>query len=224
MAYWPSSARRVTVLRATLAALLRRKLGSLTDPELRMMTDVAEADYLNYVKVKRGLLGLSDSTLTAAFIVEETFEDKPVEAACDVSEWLDLWLVKWRQRVRLALSPTKEDLEAQKMEQKVEPVFRRLKYLNELKDIVIGSLVEAGEVCFTELLAESLIKSSLARMLRETSDPARLLAVLDKNPYVLLNDVLRQVKRIKRYKGPLVTVWIKRVIGEVMVGGYGPLR
>jgi len=207
-------------LELSLASLLQRKLGELSNPELRMMLDVSSADYLNYVKVRRGLIGLPDSTETAIFLVEEAFEDNPVEAVKDLSEWLDLWIVKWRQRVRLVLTPSRSGAEAQRIEGLASSVYARLPFISELKDLTVGSLIEVGEVCFTNFLAESMIKNSLAKMLRDAGNERRLLNVLKDNPFLLLDEVLRQVKKLRHYKGPLVTVWVGSVLRENTLWRY----
>lgn len=217
---WGYTSRRVMTLEFSLASLLKRKLGELSDPELRMMLDVSSADYLNYVKVRRGLIGLPDSTETAIFLVEEAFENSPVETVKDLSEWLDLWIVKWRQRVRLVLTPSRTDAEARKIEGLASSVYAKLPFISELKDLTVGSLIEVGEVCFTNFLAESMIKNSLAKMLRDAGSERRLLNVLKDNPFVLLDEVLRQVKKLRHYKGPLVTVWVGSVLRENMLWRY----
>ena len=219
-ARWGYASRKVMTLELSLASLLQRKLGELSNPELRMMLDVSSADYLNYVKVRRGLIGLPDSTETAIFLVEEAFEDNPVEVVKDLSEWLDLWIVKWRQRVRLVLTPSRSGAEAQRIEGLASSVYARLPFISELKDLTVGSLIEVGEVCFTNFLAESMIKNSLAKMLRDAGNERRLLNVLKDNPFLLLDEVLRQVKKLRHYKGPLVTVWVGSVLRENTLWRY----
>jgi len=213
MMYWRTW-RRYTALRVALWRLLKKKIEDLTEPEARVMLDVAERDYLNSVKFEKGLIGYSDSLEVANMLVEEELEKTPATAIRKINDWLDLWLVKWRQRVRLALSPTREELEAKKMENEVIFFFNNLPFIEELRDIVIGSLINNGEICFVEFLADSIIKNSLIKMYRHVMDKKRLIEILRKNPYVLLNDALKQVKALKGYKGPLVSIRVEKVLEE----------
>ena len=213
MMYWHAW-RRYTALRVALWRLLKKKIEELTEPEAKLMLDVAERDYLNSIKFERGLLGYRDSLEAASMIVEEELEEEPASAIKKINEWLDLWLVKWRQRVRLALAPTREELEAQKIENEVAFFFNNLPFIEELRDIIIGSLISNGEICFVEFLADSIIKNSLAKMYRQVQDKKKLLEIFKKNPYVLLDDALRQVKALRGYKGPLVSIRVEKVLGE----------
>lgn len=210
MRYWRVGLWRNNSLKVIIYRLLARKIEGLSTPENQTMSEIAVKDFLNYYKTMRNLLGIPGSTENAKYMLEDELEEHPVEMIKEIEEWLDNWLIKWRQRVKLTLSPIKEEKDIQKMEMQIAPVMSRLTFIEELRDIVIGSLVKSGEICFTDLLADNIIKAALISVAQYYTDKNKMTQVLEKNPHIILEAVLKKVKSIKNFKGPLVTIRIEK--------------
>ena len=210
MKYWRAGLWRNNSLKVVIYRLLARKIEGLSTPENQTMSEIAVKDFLNYYKTTRNLLGIPGSTENAKYMLEDELEEHPVEIIKEIEDWLDNWLIKWRQRVKLTLSPIKEEKDIQKMEMQIAPVMSRLTFIEELRDIVIGSLVKSGEICFTDLLADNIIKAALMSVAQYYTDKNKMIQVLEKNPHIILEAVLKKVKSIKNFKGPLVTIRIEK--------------
>lgn len=210
MKYWRAGLWRSNSLKVVIYRLLAKKIEGLSTPENQTMSEIAVKDFLNFYKTTRNLLGIPGSTENAKYMLEDELEEHPVEMIKEIEEWLDNWLIKWRQRVKLTLSPIKEEKDIQKMEMQIAPVMSRLTFIEELRDIVIGSLVKSGEICFTDLLADNIIKAALMSVAQYYTDKNKMIQVLEKNPHIILEAVLKKVKSIKNFKGPLVTIRIEK--------------
>jgi len=210
MKYWRAGLWRNNSLKVVIYRLLAKKIEGLSTPENQTMSEIAVKDFLNYYKTTRNLLGIPGSTENAKYMLEDELEEHPVEMIKEIEEWLDNWLIKWRQRVKLTLSPIKEEKDIQKMEMQIAPVMSRLTFIEELRDIIIGSLVKSGEICFTDLLADNIIKAALMSVAQYYTDKNKMIQVLEKNPHIILEAVLKKVKSIKNFKGPLVTIRIEK--------------
>ncbi|HFC49245.1 MAG TPA: hypothetical protein ENJ59_00780 [Thermofilum sp.] len=210
MKYWRAGLWRNKSLKIIIYRLLAKKIEGLSTPENQTMSEIAERDFINYYKTTKNLLGIPGSTENAKYIIDEELEEHPAEIVKEIEEWLDNWLIKWRQRVKLTLSPIKEEKDLQKMEMQIASVMSRLTFIEELRDIVIGSLVKSGEICFTDLLADNIIKAALMSIAQYYTDKNKMIQVLEKNPHIILEAVLKKVKSIKNFKGPLVTIRIEK--------------
>ena len=210
MKYWRAGLWRSNSLKVVIYRLLAKKIEGLSTPENQTMSEIAVKDFLNFYKTTRNLLGIPGSTENAKYMLEDELEEHPVEMIKEIEEWLDNWLIKWRQRVKLTLSPIKEEKDVQKMEMQIAPVMSRLTFIEELRDIVIGSLVKSGEICFTDLLADNIIKAALMSVAQYYTNKNKMIQVLEKNPHIILEAVLKKVKSIKNFKGPLVTIRIEK--------------
>ncbi|MCD6209029.1 MAG: hypothetical protein J7J67_02445 [Thermoproteales archaeon] len=210
MKYWRAGLWRNNSLKVVIFRLLAKKIEGLSTPENQTMSEIAVKDFLNYYKTTRNLLGIPGSSENAKYMLEDELEEHPIEMIKEIEEWLDNWLIKWRQRVKLTLSPIKEEKDIQKMEMQIAPVMSRLTFIEELRDIVIGSLVKSGEICFTDLLADNIIKAALMSVAQYYTNKNKMIQVLEKNPHIILEAVLKKVKSIKNFKGPLVTIRIEK--------------
>ena len=210
MKYWRAGLWRSNSLKVVIYRLLAKKIEGLSTPENQTMSEIAVKDFLNYYKTTRNLLGIPGSSENAKYMLEDELEEHPIEMIKEIEEWLDNWLIKWRQRVKLTLSPIKEEKDVQKMEMQIAPVMSRLTFIEELRDIVIGSLVKSGEICFTDLLADNIIKAALMSVAQYYTNKNKMIQVLEKNPHIILEAVLKKVKSIKNFKGPLVTIRIEK--------------
>ncbi len=200
-------------LRGVLARKIAAEFGGMSKSEESFMVGVSVRDFINFVKVDRGFLYdeyAPDERAEAH--IESLMEMKPAALASMLDEWFTLWALKWRQRVKLAAKGDYDEEYAKRLEQAVKP-FVDLPLYAEAKRFALGSLIKSGEVCFTDLLSDVVVKNSIYSMVsRGSSEEVR--RVLERNPLLLINEVTNRVKAMARFKGPLVALKLERVVFE----------
>ncbi|RLE71359.1 MAG: hypothetical protein DRJ37_05140 [Thermoprotei archaeon] len=193
------------VLRKTIEKLLEEKLRDISKAEKNIMTSIAVEDYKNYLKVKLDLLGIGDADYYVYKELKSMFE-RPELFRKEIEEWLEAWLLKWRQRVKVVFKDEQEFEMKKKIDAETIDLWANLRIKKELQDLVIGSLIRNGEYCLTNAIAESIIKGELFKYYKYTGDKKKLSELLEKNPVILLKDVLRMVKIVSRNKGYLISI------------------
>jgi len=206
---WTPAELEDLALQRSIKKLLGEKIPELTEQEKGLMASFAAQDYKNYLKVEMDLVGLEDSDSWTREALKLKMEDY-VSFVRELSEWLDLWIAKWRQRVRIVTREGEEFKARRRMDEAVEGIWRKLRRRGEMLDFVIGSLVRSGELCLTGTLAESVIKGELYKYARHAGDPERVLELLEKNPLMLLRDSLKAVKKLRKTRGYLVSIKIDK--------------
>ena len=189
----------------TLQKMIERNIEKVTPGERQVMTSVASVDMVNYLMIKLGIEDHEEAEEMVRGYAVKMIEESPAEFLSITGEWFDIWLWKWRQRVRLVLGKEKEEHETT-IDQRVKPIIPMIKHYKELFRYTVSSLIRNNEVCFTNLLAENLIKSSLYKMSLSVDHPPKLAKMINKNPVFLLEDISKRVKNLKRFKGQLVVV------------------
>lgn len=199
--------------RATLAAILGRKLlsefGSLNMAERNLMLKVSVEDFLNYIKVDRGFIHEYSPNERAEFYIEVLSDRAPLTLMRVIDDWFDVWAFKWRQRVRLVMDEEEDSSINVRVREKTDPLVRELRVVREARRFALGSLIRSGEVCFTNLLAESVVRGVLYYMLQRASSSREVREALERNPTLLLDEIIRRVKSMSKYKGPLVTLRVE---------------
>ncbi|MCD6457598.1 MAG: hypothetical protein DRJ44_03525 [Thermoprotei archaeon] len=193
------------VLRKTIQKLLEEKLHNISKAEKSIMTSIAAEDYKNYLKVKLDLLGFEDAEDLIYREIKAMLED-PIKFRNKLEEWLNLWLAKWRQRVKVVFKEEQEFKVKKEVESETLHLWNSISRKKELLDLVIGSLIKSGEYCLTKTIAESIVKGELFKYSKQVSDKKKLAELIDKYPIILLKDSLRAVKVISRNKGYLVSI------------------
>jgi len=197
---------RISVLDVALGHLLDRKMELPSGVQRSIVLNVLVSDFVNYEMVKLGLLDEADAEELTREYLEFQLDENPAAVIKEAEEWLDVWIWKWKQRVKLVMRED-EDLEAaRRIEEEVKRIIPLIERYDELKRFVVGSLIRVGEVCFTNTIAESLIKSALFKWLKSYRDHEKLAEIINKNPLLLLNEVIKRVKSLKKFKGYLVVV------------------
>lgn len=193
------------VLRPLMTRMLTHKIKNIRDIEAKFMANIAMIDYYNYYKISHELYGLSHDVISA--MIEESLRDYSLITSKEISDWMDVWIWKWRQRVKLVMDD-KEFSEATKIDKKLVKLYLEIPYREELKELIIGSLVRSEEVCFTELLAENILKASIVEVSKGFS-PKTVIKALRENPILILDIALRKVKKLKHFKGHLILVKVE---------------
>lgn len=137
--------------------------------------------------------------------IEEALKDetRQDEIQTFLKIWTKKWLEKWRERVTLCQKMPYFSLEHLKAKKKAKKIFKRIKKGPELKKMIIKRLINKGEICMVDLIAENLIIEEIVFRLRMNSrkTPADKI-ILD--PWHILQAVSPRIKRLVKRKTPLV--------------------
>jgi len=194
-------------------------MNNISELESKLMANVALRDFKNYLKVTEGFLGDVDSDYKVQVLICDYLEKSPATLRGVLEEWLDYWTVKWKQRVKLAWRD--EELKSgQKTFTTTESVWRKIPRRRELKELIIGSLISHKEICFTDIVSESLIRSVLYKYMTSLRDNEKVLSFVERNPVTLLNDVLAHVEKLVRTRGPLVVLRVNKKLFKLYEGDW----
>lgn len=137
--------------------------------------------------------------------LEGILREKPDETNAFLSLWLDWWLKKWRERVKI----TQKEPEIPKYYLKriinAKKLYRQMKHGDELKEIVVRKLVKQGEICLTEKIAENLIVQEIAKRIPKVEEDQKMRL----NLLGVYNDLSRRISRLPKIKGPLIYLKIR---------------
>jgi len=204
----------VAAYRAVFARRIAQEFGGVSKAEESFMADVCSRDFLNYVKVEKGFLYDEHSPdERALYYIGYLMEERPVEFVALLEEWFPVWALKWRQRVKLAAKSDFDEKLQQRIEQSIRP-FLNTQVFEEAKRFTLGSLIKSGEVCFTDTLSETVVKNVLYTFVSRSSGAEEVKRTLERNPALLLDEIVRRVKALSKFKGPLIAVRFERVIGS----------
>jgi hypothetical protein len=130
-------------------------------------------------------------------------EDKQEEVKAFLKVWTTQWLEKWRERVTLCQKMPRFSLQHLKAKRKAAKLLKRMENGQELKDFVAQKLINQGEVCMPELIAENLVVEQIAYRLKmnDRKTPVDKTAL---EPWQIFRDVLPQVKSLAERKTPLI--------------------
>lgn len=156
----------------------------------------ASKDLETWLKVK---MNTDDSRIIYRRL-EEWFRDNPEDLKISVNFWANMWLKKWRERVRVL--PTKFELPQDYVERvkKARKIFQDLEYKSDLKNMTVRKLVMQGEICMTEFIADNLIIEEIARRIQRGG--GNNILMLD--PLHIYNAVSSRIARLSKERGPLV--------------------
>ncbi len=191
-----------------LEAKLRTKITE-TEPTLdiagvdKKVFDVALQDLHNYIK----FLTKPTKTENPQYpqTIDELLQEDPKEIDAVLSVWLGLWLKKWKQRFNLLINPKINPFSGKAAEraEKMQELWLQFESRDELKEIVVLELIRNAEICGTELISESIIKTELTK--QKTQDHNSKASSL-----ALLTSTLRQARELSQKVGPLVSIKIDK--------------
>ena len=143
------------------------------------------------------------------FDLEEVLNDtsRHQEIKCFLKVWTQQWLVKWRERVTFCQQMPRFSLEQVQLKQKATKRFKHMEHGQDLKKMIVQKLINKGEVCMPELIAENLITEEMAARMRmnkgnDSEDQIALAA------WELFQSVSPQVKKLSERKAPLIRLKI----------------
>lgn len=165
------------------------------------MVAYALKDLETWLKVKVGI----DDVGALYKIVEETYREGPRDFRTSVGFWASMWLKKWRERVKILSTKFEEPRDHVKRVKRARKIFQEMDWKNELRKMIVKRLIEHGEICMTEFIADNLIIEEIARRLQRAGN--NNMVALD--PLSIYNAVSSRIARLSREKGPLVYLSIK---------------
>ncbi len=143
---------------------------------------IAHQDLLNYLKYHWNMIGKEESDFKVASRAEKLLKDEPAEFEIFLSMWTSSWLHKWGQRVKLLLGDQPQDKSRLSMNSgssDSEALWRKVQGKQELVGLVVSSLVKNGELCATEILAENILKTELAKVTDFVNSKEQMIRLLD---------------------------------------------
>ncbi|MEM2312362.1 MAG: BTAD domain-containing putative transcriptional regulator [Candidatus Nezhaarchaeales archaeon] len=172
------------------------------DYEGRVIVEVAAEDAKSYFKALKYERGLR------------------VWSGDAIAEWLELWVYKWRERVKLVFDKRFTAIfdKQRELVRETEGLWRALPYREELKELVILALIEVGEFCFTDLVAENIIRSELHAYKKRFKSEEAVLLHLSISPLKFAKNLMRRAKDLKHWRGPLVMF---KVDSKILQGATG---
>lgn len=162
----------------------------------RRLLDFASKDLETWLNVKRGD---TDYEIEKALNVRDNQE----EIKEFLKVWTKQWLEKWRERVTLYQKTPTFSLKHIKRKNRAKKIFEQIENGKELKKLVVQKLINQGEVCMPELIAENLIIEQIVHRLKMRKEKASTIKTTMK-PWQILNDVLPQVNSLAKKKTPLI--------------------
>ena len=111
---------------------------------------------------------------------------------------------KWQDRVKLLIGKQNKEESCRDFKnlEKAEPLWQTLECKAELIDAVQSILINNGEICGSELLAEHTLKLELVNSTLDLSDRAQALT--------FLGNVMHRANEIAKNRGPLLYVEINK--------------
>jgi hypothetical protein len=171
----------------------------------RKLLDFACKDLEAWLEVKRE--GENADETKKVLNVQENQEE--IKAFLKV--WTSQWLEKWRERVTLCQKTPTFSLRQVKRKKRAKKLFDRMEEGQELKKWVVQKLINQGEVCMPELIAENLVIEQIAVRLKPTSSKESDSKTDELKPWQILQEVLPNVNRLAKKKMPLIHM-------KVMIG------
>lgn len=129
-------------------------------------------------------------------------EKSPDEVKAFLKVWTSQWLEKWRERVTLSQKMLKISKRRLRNLRKAKRVYNEMRERQELKKLVVQKLVDQGEVCRANRIAENLITKEIADQLNRCGKKNPVRIVL--NPTEILHGVYTKVKKLADKKTPLL--------------------
>lgn len=117
--------------------------------------------------------------------------------------WTTRWLKKWRERVTLCQKIPQISLAHIKIKNRAAKVFKQMEKEKELKRLVIQKLINKGEVCMVNLIAENLIIEEIAQRLKanDKKEPTNWTTL---DPLEIFQEVVPRINRLTERKVPII--------------------
>ena len=171
----------------------------------RKVLQVACEDFTNYLKFHWDLIAKEANQCEIVERLEQFFKENPTELEEFLAIWAGIWFKKWKERVKLLIGDenAKRWNKVSKTLNNAEPLWKKLECKQEIREIIVATLIKNGEICGTEILSENLLKMELGeKRVQLLSDQERTV--------IALNNALRKGRDMAQSKGPLIFVKIDK--------------
>jgi len=171
----------------------------------RKVLQVACEDFMNYLKYHWQLIGKEANQCELVEKLDKLVNENREELNEFLNVWVGVWFKKWKERVKLLIGDenAKRWNKVSKTLNNAEPLWKNLESKQEIREIIVNTLIKNGEICGTEILSENLIKMELGdKRVQFLSDKERTL--------IAVNNALRKGRDMAQSKGPLIFVKIDK--------------
>jgi hypothetical protein len=171
----------------------------------RKVLQVACEDLTNYLKYYWNLIGNEANQCELVERLERLFKENPTELEEFLTVWIGMWFKKWKERVKLLIGNQNANKwnKVSKTISNAEPLWKKLEHKQELREVVVATLIKNGEICGTEILSENLLKMELGeKRVQYLSDKEQV--------FTVVNNALRKARDMAQSKGPLIFVKIDK--------------
>jgi hypothetical protein len=163
----------------------------------RRLLDFASKDLEIWFSVKR------DEANFDEIEKNQNVKDNQEEIKAFLKIWTHQWLEKWRERVTLCQKMPIFSIKHIKRKKRAKNIFEHMEKGPELKKLLIRKLVNQGEVCMPELIAQNFVIEQIANHLINLTDKDSVNKTLIQ-PWKILNGVLYHVNSLTKRKKPLI--------------------
>lgn len=170
----------------------------------RLLTMAVE-DFINWLRIRwRGRVyfgGVEVTNLEVQQLFCQSIEEDPETTRDDLNAWVNIWLSKWRERVKLVfkLEPI-YDKERSSLHSLVQRGKKMMSYeeAKNYKEPVLFVLITRNEVVGTEILSDTIIQKEAGRL------KSSLKTVEDKVQFTV--SLTRSARDICRTEGKLIFI------------------
>ena len=126
------------------------------------------------------------------------------ELECFLSYWTQIWLEKWNKRISLLIgSNVKTVSNSSDKLAKVNNLWTSLECREEIIWDIVVTLIKHSEICGTQIIAESILKSTIAEKVeKDIKDVEQLLSIF--------TSALTKVRRLSQTVGPFISIKIDK--------------
>jgi hypothetical protein len=194
-----------------LYALVYQNISSMDDlenNEVEFLVNYAMQDLRHYLYTKIGVYDSSDFDEERAreILCEDLLRNEEHMKGI-VDEWFNWWLVKWRQRVRLAFGNNNEEDPRAKEVSKVMNNLPGDKVRGYLR-FIVKELIEENELCSLDVIADFVLRSTVQELLDEYGKERALRILNDDSGHVRLR-LLRKILEVTKSRQPIVILRVK---------------
>ena len=163
----------------------------------RKLLDFAYRDLETYLEIENCEANFED--------IEEFLDNgiQTDEIQSFIKVWTKQWLEKWRQRVTLCQQMPQISLSFLKIKNKATKIFKEMEKQEELKKLVTQKLINKGEVCMAELIAENLIVEEIAHRLKMNKGKHSIDKVI-LDPLSIFQEIIPRVNRLTERRTPII--------------------
>lgn len=163
----------------------------------RKLLDFAYRDLETYLEIENCEANFED--------IEEFLDNgiQTDEIQSFIKVWTKQWLEKWRQRVTLCQQMPQISLSFLKIKNKATKIFKEMEKQEELKKLVTQKLINKGEVCMAELIAENLIVEEIAHRLKMNKGKHSIDKII-LDPLSIFQEIIPRVNRLTERRTPII--------------------